>query len=143
LFIMAIVAAMAAPRYSQAIARYRLESAAGRVAADLEYARALARSTSTSLKVDFSAPANGYTLVGAKSLDDPAADYAVRLSGDPYGVTLDRARFGTDPDEDARQPHVTFDLFGVPNSGGRVVLRHAGLRKVVRLDALTGKVEVQ
>src|SRR5688500_9245400 len=50
LFIMAIVAAMAAPRYSQAIARYRLESAAGRVAADLEYARALARSTSTSLK---------------------------------------------------------------------------------------------
>ena len=52
--ILGVVAAIAAPRYGNAIQNYRANAAAQRLRADLEYARARAKSTSSSRTVTVS-----------------------------------------------------------------------------------------
>ena len=60
--IIVIVAAIATPRYANALTRYRAEAAARRVAADFQLARRTAKSTSSSRTVQFDAVNHSYVL---------------------------------------------------------------------------------
>jgi prepilin-type N-terminal cleavage/methylation domain-containing protein len=134
----AILSAIAVPRYASALARYRVDLAAKRVAADLTFARSHARAKSTPQVVDFSTPTNGYTLTGVASPDGGAGEYIVRLGDEPYKAALGEVAFG-DPASTA----VWFDRFGAPDHGGIVVVTSGGFERRVALDAVTGKAVVQ
>jgi len=134
LVITAILAAIALPKYAAAIARYRLDSAARRICADLALARSHARLTSTTQPVVFN-PANAtYQLPGIAGLDNSATS-TVNLSADPYQVTLSSVDFGGGASQ------VTFDAYGSPTStaGGTIVVTSpAGETRTIIVDGYTG-----
>ncbi len=142
--IVGIVAAIAAPRYSASLERFRVEAAARKIAADLERARGNARSTGTSRTVEFDVALNQYTLVGVRDLNRPHLDCTTRLSKTGYPATLLSATFN-----DTSQ--LTFDLHGHPWAGsplapltaGSVVIQAGGRQRTIIIDLTTGKAHVQ
>ncbi len=125
------LAAVAMPRFAAASAPHRLDSAALRVAADIAYARAAARSASAECAVLFDTTARTYTLSGVPDAESPTGVYTVDLAGDPYGVAALAANF------DGRR-ELTFDGFGTPVAGGTVRLTLAGRSVVLTVAGKSG-----
>lgn len=134
--IIATAAAIATPRYINALTNYRAEGAGRRIIADLELARETARSTSAAVTVTFNVAGNRYTIPGVASLDKPGHDAIVDLADEPYTARLDAADFGGDA-------VVIFDGYGIPDSGGTVTVTCGGSTKIVTLDLTTGVSTVQ
>jgi len=132
LAIVSVLAVMAVPRYAQALRRYELDLAARRVAQDLKLARDQSRLTEQSQTVTFSADTGRYILAGMSDPDRPEQTYSVDLGDSPYGVKLVQADF-------CGSPAVTFNGFGLPGSGGQVILSHSGSYRTVLLDGETGE----
>lgn len=136
LAIVAILGVIAAPRYSQAIQRYRLEMAANRVAADIDLARSLARAQGATATISFATSSATYTIAGLTSTDRSGEAFAVSLAREPFGVAIQNVDFaGTNT--------LTIKGFGTPVSGGTVRLTLGSLSKVVTVAAGTGEVSVQ
>lgn len=133
LSLMAVVAAIAVPRYVASITHYRLGVAARRIAVDLAVARQRAKTTSASQAVVFNVAANRYEMPGVPPLPGTTGTYAVALGGDPYRVTLLSADF-------AGGSTVTFSAYGFPSSGGTVVVTAGDVTKTITLDPDTGRV---
>ncbi len=125
--ILGMLTAIAAPRYSGFIARRHVEAAARRVAADLSLAQRRARSSSASQAVNFNVPGDFYELPGVSDPDHKSLAYKVSLGDEPYRATIVSADFGGTAD-------VTFDGYGVPDSGGWVTLGVGTYRKTVTVD---------
>lgn len=136
----AILSAIAIPRYANSVARYRVNMAAKRVVADFTLARSAARSSGLGQVVDFTTPANGYTMTGLSAPDGRSGDYIVKLSDEPYRVSIASAAFST-----ATPPAQTvrFTRFGTPESGGVIVLQSGSYQKTILVDPITGRAEVQ
>jgi prepilin-type N-terminal cleavage/methylation domain-containing protein len=135
--IIAIVAAMAMPRYGRSVARYRAECAAKRVAADLALARSTAKAVSETRVVTFNTVAGSYTLAGVKNLDHHKAQpYTVALSDAPYNAQLYYADFGG-------APQAEFDMYGAAKWGGKVIVRVGEFEQTVALSRDDGSVTVQ
>lgn len=137
--LIAILSAVAVPHYASSLNRYRVELAAKRVVADIGIARAAARSSATGLTVNFASPANGYTLVGHPAVDGKSGDYAVKLSDEPYKVSLGSAAFGPSPSSTSIQ----FTRYGVPVAGGTVIVSSGRYQKKIVIDGVTGRAEAQ
>lgn len=135
LTIVAIVAVMAVPRYSASQGRYRADLAARRIVADLAMAQARAKALSASQTVTFDA-ANRYTIVGMADLDHPAATYQVDLSAVPYQGAIVSAIFGPGST-------LVFNGYGVPSSGGTVVVQAAEVIKTIVIDPDSGTATIQ
>jgi type II secretory pathway pseudopilin PulG len=133
----AVLSAIAIPRYAAAVNRYRVDIAAKRVVADFALARSFARASGFDLVVNFAAPANGYTLAGVPAPDGKVGDYKVKLSEEPYKVSLGSAAFGS-----PATTSVTFTRYGTPKAAGSVVVSSGGYSKTVFLDGVTGRAEV-
>lgn len=133
--ILGILAASAVPRYLSAHAIYRIEGAAKRVAADLNYARQIAMDQGTSKTVTYNPTANQYE-IDAPSPWDYSDSYQVSLLDTDYPVNLVAADFRGDA-------YVTFDFFGVPTSGGLIEISTDSRVKTIVLDAVTGIAKVQ
>jgi type II secretory pathway pseudopilin PulG len=129
----AIVAGIVVPRYAEATARYRVNFAARRIAADLELASATARNASGPRTVTFENDGT-YTIDATTDLDRASSTYRVRLAAEPYGATRVKASFGADG-------VVIFDGYGTPDSDGTVVVEVGSASKTVLLDS-TGKASV-
>ena len=128
--IVAVVSAIALPRYAGAVTRYRGELAARRIVTDLNFARIKARQTSSAIAVVFDTTREHYSI-------ETAPPTLVVLTDKPYKVKLCTANFGG-------SNTVQFDGFGTPNSGGIVVLTAApGRKTIVVLNGDTGKASVQ
>ena len=131
----AMVSAIAVPRYANSVARYRADSAARRVAADLALAQNQASTAGKPQSVVF--VARSYQLPGMAHLDGKSyGNYTVDLGADPYGVTRVAAEFGGDAT-------VRFDLYGAPDSGGSVVIEVGDARRVVVLSPDSGRVTIK
>jgi prepilin-type N-terminal cleavage/methylation domain-containing protein len=131
--IISVLAALAAPRYGNSVARYRADGAARRIEADFELARNHAMTTSATVEVRFTGGANAsYALVGLTHPDSAASPYVVSLTGDLYGAALISADFDGDSS-------VFFDMYGRPDSGGSVVISVAGYARTIVVDAETGE----
>lgn len=115
LMISATLAAVALPRYAQAVARYRADGAARRIVADLNLARQHAAATSSAVAVTFSTADHGYTIPALTDLNTRSGTYVVRLTDSPYQAKLVSADF-------TGSPTVTFDGFGQPDRTGYVVV---------------------
>ena len=136
LAIIGVLAAIAAPRYGAAIARYRADLSARRVVADLELARSNAYQTSQSRTVTFDLSANEASIPGLEGLKGMSYSYITRFGQQPYQAQLIYADFGGDAE-------VIFDGWGLPDTDGQVILQVGDITKTVSLDEDTGKATVQ
>ncbi len=136
LAIIAVLAATAAPRYANALANYRAEVAARRIVADLDLARAEARSAGASRTVTFDVSDSTLSITQLADMDNTAATYVVDLAAEPYGARIVWAEFGGDA-------AVVFDGYGQADTGGKVVVRVGGRDVVVTLEGGTGKAEME
>jgi len=134
--IVGILASAAIPALSHSLSAHRVESAAQRVKLDLELARRRARVSSSSQSVQFDSASSSYTLPGVSHLDHPGLDYAVDLAGPPYDSLITSVDFGGDE-------QVIFNGYGLPDSGGAVVLQSGQYQRTVTLDAEQGKAAIQ
>ena len=133
--ILGIMTVAAAPRMGDALQYHRVDSAADRIAFDLQLARNRARMASAAHDVTFDSAGGSYTLTGVPDLDHPGQDYSVDLSATPYHVLLTNVDFGGDQ-------IVSFNGFGIPDSGGQAELAAGSYTRTVVLDA-SGRVTVQ
>ncbi len=79
---------------------------------------------------------NTYRRVGMADPDRPAAEYKVALSEEPYNATIVSADFGGDAE-------IIFDGWGVPDSGGSVLVQVGSHQKTIDVDPDTGRASVQ
>ena len=136
LAIMAVLSAIAIPRFANAIQTSAVDLAARRLAADLRLAQAQAIKTVTQKSVTFDTAANTYTLVGMTLPDHPSKTYTVKIGERPYeGAKITSVDFsGTT---------LTFDRFGGPVTAGTVVISLQGRQKTVRVGAGAGRVTIE
>src|SRR5688572_26711119 len=134
----AILSAIAVPRYANSLNRYRVEMAAKRMVADFALARSAARASAAGQLVNFATPANGYTFPGLAAPDGRTGDYIVKLGEEPYKVTIGSIAFGTNSAQSVR-----FTRYGTPEVGGTLVLSSGTFQKTVMLDAVTGRAETR
>ncbi len=130
-FLMAVAAALAMPRYTNSLNVYRANLAARRVAADLALARQAAWASGSRRIVTFTPSSGQYRVEGVGGLDNPASAYVVSLPAGPYRATLHSVNF-------AGEANVAFDGYGFPNRGGTIVVQAGSQRRTVLLDANTG-----
>ena len=133
--IVGVLAAVAIPRFAGTMANHRLELAATRIVADLSLVQRGARTAGTSQSVQFELADHRYRLSALKDIDHPNAVYIVELSEQPYGATLVAVDFGGDAE-------IIFDGYGMPDSGGSVVIQVGDSQKIVTVDADTGRAAV-
>ncbi|MHC4218112.1 MAG: GspH/FimT family pseudopilin [Planctomycetota bacterium] len=136
LAIVATLAAIAAPRYAAALTNYRAEGAGRRLVADLELARATAQMQSARVTVYFDVANDRYDIPGVSSLHDPETDVGVDLSREPYRADLVAASFGAND-------YASFDGYGIPDSGGVIVVSCGTTMMTISLDLETGLASVQ
>jgi type II secretory pathway pseudopilin PulG len=134
LAIIAFLATIAAPRITNAVTRQRADAMARRIAADLQYARQRATTTSQSQTVQF-VGVTAYRIVGMPHPDHPGQEYTVNLADDPYGAEGVSADFGGDNE-------LIFDIYGLPDSGGEAVIRVGNHARTITVDAETGEASV-
>jgi len=133
--ILAIVAAIAAPRYANAMALQRVEAAAQRVANDLALAQRRAKFSSASQTLTFDVDGDSYAVAGMPDPDHPGQTYTVSLSGEPYEAIIDSVDF-------AGAALVTFDGYGVPDNGGTIVVQSGTRQKTITVDGVTGRATI-
>ena len=137
LAIIGVIVAMAAPRWGRAVAHYQTDAAARRVCADLAWAQARARVTSSSLTVHFDLTGDQYQFVGMPDPDHPASVYTVNLSGFPYRATIASAST-----LDA-SGNITFDGYGNPATSGTIVLQSGDFQRTVSVSASSGAISLR
>jgi len=131
----AIIAAIAAPRYALASSRYRAEAAARRIVEDLRLARNEARKTSASRMVVFDITGDQLMIKSIAGLDDPSATYTTQLSAPPYQAEIIEVTFPGNI--------LVFDGFGQPSSSGKISVKVGKTVREITLDGATGEVQVQ
>ncbi len=134
--IIGIMAAVAVPRYADALSQHRVEAAAERIQSDLGVARRQAKMSSAAQQIQFQVVAHSYTLPGIPDFDHPNRDYEVKLAEAPYGASIVSADFGGDT-------VLIFDGYGVPDSGGTIVAESGPYQRTITVDPDTGKASVQ
>lgn len=130
-----IIAAAATPRFAATLGRYRAQSAAQRIQADLAYARRCAISGSTSVTVRFSTTEHSCAILGVKSLDRVGQTYQTVLTDAPYSSQLAAVAVGGDSD-------LVFNLHGRPDTGGVITVQSGTQQATVTIDAESGRVTV-
>ncbi len=134
--VIAIIAAIATPRYANALTRYRAEAAARRVVADFALARQTAKSTSSSRTVQFDVADDSYLIPNVRELNTTGTMYGVQLQDPPYQAQIVSVDLGGDWE-------ITFDGFGIPDSGGSVIVQTGDYQYTVVVDPETGAAEIQ
>lgn len=135
--IIATCAAIAIPRYGRAAGRHRADLAAGRVAADLRQAQVYAYVSSASRTVTFTVASSQYQIVDSTPLDGTTGTYTVNLTAPPYKAKIVSVAF-----KDSG-PSVIFNGWGLPDSGGTVVVSVGSEQRTITLDATTGYTSIQ
>ena len=153
--IIAVMAAIATPRFGAAHARYRVDLAARRIAADIAYAQTVACRNSTNQEIVFDINSDSYMLPGLEDIDGSGADYTVNLSDTKYGVDLVSASF-ENADAYISTDCLSFTIWGSPQSGclthggsvaplvnGSVVITLGSESRTIKIASVTGMVSIQ
>lgn len=135
LLILSMLAAIAAPRYAGFVAMEHLSAAATRVATDLAYARRRARTSSTAQSFVVDLASSSYWLPTVADLDHPADTYRVVLADEPYDASIVSVNLGGDG-------QVIFDGYGVPDSGGNIVIRVGNSQRTIVVPGAVPKQQV-
>ncbi len=136
--ILGILAAVATPRYIDSISHFRVEAAARRIAADLEFARQQAKASGVSQEVTYAVGTDSYALTGIPDPEHPSESYVVQLPRTSYPADLlsvSLGQFGTDN-------KINFDMYGKPDYGGTVVVAVASRQRTITINGNTGKATI-
>ena len=134
--ILAVLAAIAMPRYAQSIQRYQADLGGRRVAADLRLAQEAARAAGQSRQVTFEVTSHTYRLPEVQGLDGQAVSYLVNLAQAPYRARLESADF-------AGTSSVTFDGWGIPSQSGILVVSVGSESRRIIVDRPTASVRIE
>jgi prepilin-type N-terminal cleavage/methylation domain-containing protein len=134
--IIAVAAAIAAPRWTESLGRYRVDAAARRIVADLALAQTNARATSSPRTITFDPGAETYQLSSLKDFETGSGSYTVNLKGAPYLADLASTGFT------AASP-LTFNAFGVPSTGGSLTVSSGGFSRTITIDPDSGTATIQ
>lgn len=134
--LIAIVSAIAIPRYSGSMENYRASFAARKIAADLALAQNAARATSGARTASFDSAAGVYTINGADNIAAAAGAIRVNLGEPPFSAAF-KADFGPGGTQ------VTFDGYGRPDNPGSVEVKSGRASRIVVLDAQSGACTIQ
>lgn len=126
--ILAVLSSIALVRYSNALAQYRISVTTDKIVADLEWAKARARTTSSDREVRFAPNASGYGIPAEKLRPKSSSPYMVDLSSEPYRAKLLAATFGA-------SSNVTFNAYGLPSSAGTVRISVGSITRTIRISA--------
>lgn len=126
--VMGILAAAAAPKYVNAQLRFRCQSAARRIAADINYARNCARSSAANQSIRFFPLTESYSSTTLPSLDRPGTLLQVSLGGSAYPANISTASFGG-------SDTIAFDIFGKPSATGTVVVSSGSFASTVTVSS--------
>lgn len=129
--ILTILASVAAPKYAGAVARYKVDSAARKLIADIDQTRALARASGSNRIIRFAPTGDSYTIVGLRTRATVKSDYSVSLGAPPYSIKLESASF-------AGSSELEFNGHGIPTDGGSIVLRGGSITKTIVIDPASG-----
>jgi Tfp pilus assembly protein FimT len=132
--ILAVIAGMAVPRFASALTRNRVEAAARRVVNDLTLAQRHARLSSASQHVLFENK-NSYRLAGMADPDHPASEYTVWLGEPPYEVAILNVNMNNGTE-------LVFGPYGVPNTGGSLVVQAGDVARLITIAADTGQATI-
>ena len=127
-----MLAGVAVPRYANMVANRRAEAVVRRVIADFALAQRYAKLTGATARASWSADLDRCVFVGIPHPDHSGQDYSLDLSTEPYLADVIQADFGGDQ-------VITFDAYGVPDSGGSVVIQIGNSWKSISVDEVTGK----
>ncbi len=131
----AIVATIAVPRFTNATVRYRLETAARRLIADLEAAQQEAIGSSSSRRVTIAS--QGYTISKLDTLGNRVTTGTVKLGLPPYSITSIVATVDGNAASD-----FDYDGYGKPSGVGVFVIKVGTDTRTVSTVAGTGKATV-
>jgi type II secretory pathway pseudopilin PulG len=133
--LIATIAAIAIPRYGRGLARYGVDAAAARIAADLSQARMHARATGAAVRFTFNPDENSYGYNHAVSLEGSGSGADINLAGGDYRVQLDVADAGGDTS-------LHFNAFGEPDSDATIAISRGSEFRLINLSAATTSVTV-
>jgi type II secretory pathway pseudopilin PulG len=152
--IIGILSAVAVPRFTDSLCRFRVEAAARRIAADVNLARQQARNSESEQWVLFYPSSDYYKLYNDPHPDHPAQEYVIKLTKTAYPVYLVSAVFeNTNGYKDYWR--LRFDSYGSPQCGapptvpyaplvsGTVVVQSGNAQRTVVINPVTGKASVQ
>jgi prepilin-type N-terminal cleavage/methylation domain-containing protein len=129
--IVAVMGAVALPRYERSLDRYRADAAAKRVVAELDQIAVNASVTSLARTVVFTAGSGQFTVSSSG-----AVERTVDLTVEPYSATVTAASLGGDAS-------LVYSGYGTPDSGGTITLKSGATTRTVTVSAVTGKATFQ
>jgi prepilin-type N-terminal cleavage/methylation domain-containing protein len=136
LALIAVLAAVAIPKWAASLRNYRLNQAANRVVADLLRAQRAAYASSSAKTVNFTVASSQYAMAGITDLKHPTSTYTVTLAEEPYQCTLVSVWGRT------TTASLVYDGYGAPSCGGNIVIASGSQQKVIVVDAVSGAASV-
>src|SRR5262249_24728785 len=128
--------AVALPSWASILSKYRADSAARRLAADIARTQAVAYSTSATQTLTLNVTQSSYQITGLSGLDRRSSTYAVDLTAEPYRCKIASASFGG-------TAQLSFNGYGQPTVvGGSVVVACGSQQRTITVDA-TGSTSIQ
>ena len=127
LLILGILAGVAAPKYADALARFRVEAAAKRVAIDMRYARSRAIERSETQTVEFFPTTERYSFANALHPTRGRTGYHVDLIDEGFEVDLVSANFGG-------AESMSFDHRGEASVAGAITLTSGGYTRTISVS---------
>lgn len=137
MLLVAILAAVALPKWTDSLRRRRLDLAANRLAADIHRAQSAAYASSSAKVITFNTGLHQYTISGLTSLETGASAYTVNLAEEPYLCRLTSVWGQTG------SQLLSFNGYGETGTSGNIVLSAGGNQKTIVFSAATGKAVVQ
>ena len=134
--IVGLLAAIAIPKYVDALHKRRVEAAAERLQADLRMARTASIARSHAETVVFDPASESYSIPTQTDIDRPTATYMINLSDSPYCTVIEGIAL------DGAANNITFDHYGQPNRGGTVTLRAGAYQQTVTIEATSGRATI-
>jgi type IV fimbrial biogenesis protein FimT len=125
--ILGVLAGVAAPAYTTALAGTALDTLARTMAADLRRARTQAIATSSPVTVEFLTSPPSYRSAQLDQMDRPGTRLNVRLASSGFSPGMPSADFDG-------STSVTFDHYGDPSSEGSVLLTLRTFSRTVTVD---------
>lgn len=136
LLIVGIIAAIAMPRLATGQSRYLVDSAARRIAADLDRARTQAVASSRSVSVVFRAAESVYSIAGLEALDRRTANTVVQISQEPYKARIVQVNFNG-------SATLTWDGFGTASASGSITVAVGTDHRLITIDQSTSVITIQ
>ncbi len=135
LLVMGIVAAAATPSFYVSLRHHELETAARRLALDLEQARHAARVKSQTESLTFTSATTYALSSGVASLKSAGQTYSVDLAAMPYDLDSVTVNLGG-------PTTISFDGYGNASVGGTIVLALGNQTRTVTLNSTNGQITV-